>query len=365
MTGRTSTADPSPGSDHRNEYQNTANRIKPVHAAAIGEEALAGESVVLALAANEDFGWMTDADALRVLDVAVSEVQTDNQQQSQRERAQWIREWIQERLRSEDIPAEPVPLVSDEDIILNGSGIEQSVDALQLTYQNLLESDVPPRDFDTHLLVLHTLRTEATNIRTHRLAAIVQSVVLKSCKDDPSKWPQLSRIFDDDAWFHSVIGLDKNEPMERESAQQIYDCGYVGMLTTFLEQCTASSPDQTEHDRDLDTLRVVLSTVVDISSAIPTELQHQFVDVASVFIRKYPEDCLGHEDGLCSVLYRAVHEYDGWIKDWDALRILDAAVYDQQESHQGYARKICGQMQNRLRPENIPADSVPLVSDGE
>ncbi|CAK5269275.1 unnamed protein product, partial [Mycena citricolor] len=56
---------------------------------------------------------------------------------------------------------------------------QESVDALQLIYRRLLESDGPPNDFETHLRVLRTLRAEAAAVRTHRLAAIVQSVVLK------------------------------------------------------------------------------------------------------------------------------------------------------------------------------------------
>ncbi|CAK5280719.1 unnamed protein product, partial [Mycena citricolor] len=52
--------------------------------------------------------------------------------------------------------------------------LPESVDALQLIYRHLLQSDEPPRDLVTHLLVLRTLQNETADIRTHRLVAIVQ-----------------------------------------------------------------------------------------------------------------------------------------------------------------------------------------------
>ncbi|CAK5278485.1 unnamed protein product [Mycena citricolor] len=59
------------------------------------------------------YGYMTDVDALRVLDTVVSEVQTEDQQEEHRDHAQEIREGIQKRLRSAHIPAESVLLGSD------------------------------------------------------------------------------------------------------------------------------------------------------------------------------------------------------------------------------------------------------------
>ncbi|CAK5278186.1 unnamed protein product [Mycena citricolor] len=261
---------------------------------------------------------------------------------------------------------------------------QESVDALQLIYRNLLESHEPPRDLDTHLRVLHTLRTKAADIHTHRLSAIFQCVVLKSCKDyvsesrDLSEWERLPSIFDDEGWFRAVLGLDKNEQAERASAQQIYDCARVGLWTTLFEQCAARSPDQTERDLDFETLKLIrhadnyqlsreLYALTCIFSVIPTELQRRFADAAAGFIRKYPRDCLADENVLDSVLALAVAEYGGWITDEDALRVLETAVSevqtdDQQESHRDNAQRIRELMPF---PENIFAAFFSLVSDGE
>ncbi|CAK5263559.1 unnamed protein product [Mycena citricolor] len=246
------------------------------------------------------------------------------------------------------------------------SNPQECVDALQLIYRKLLQSDEPPTDLETHLLVLRRLQTKATNLCMHRLAAIVQSVVLKSCKEDSSEWERLPSIFDDEEWFRSVFGLDNDERTERVSGQQFYDCVRVGVWTTFLEQCTTQSPDQTERDQDFATLGLVKRyTELPIFSAIPTGLQRRFADAAAAFIRKYPNNCLADENGLDSVLFWA-----GWMTDLDALRVVYVALMevqtdDQQESHWKHAQRIRGEIQNRLPPEDSPAESVPLVSDGE
>ncbi|CAK5278557.1 unnamed protein product, partial [Mycena citricolor] len=57
-------------------------------------------------------GFITDVDALRVVDTALSE--TEDQQKSHRDRAHTLRKRMQDRLRSAHIPAEPDPLVSEE-----------------------------------------------------------------------------------------------------------------------------------------------------------------------------------------------------------------------------------------------------------
>ncbi|CAK5263414.1 unnamed protein product, partial [Mycena citricolor] len=131
------------------------------------------------------------------------------------------------------------------------------VDALHLIYRNLVESDVQLRDFDTHLYVLRTVRIHAADIRTHRLAVVVQFVVLKNLRPrlsksvDLAEWEQLPSIFSDEAWFRPVLGLDNKRGTE------IYECACVGVVTTFLEQCVARSPDQTERDLDFETLKSV------------------------------------------------------------------------------------------------------------
>ncbi|CAK5263420.1 unnamed protein product [Mycena citricolor] len=252
---------------------------------------------------------------------------------------------------------------------------QESVDALQLIYRNLLESDEPPRDLDTHLLVLYTLRTKAADIRTYHLAAIVQCVVLKYLRRDPSKLEQLPSMFDDEDWFRSVLGLENDEPTEQVSTLQISECVRVGAMTAFFEQCAARSPDQTERDLDLETFKVVRHAHMVIFLAIPIKLQRRFANAAAGFIRKYPENCLANRDGLFSVLVWAVAgggfiREDGYITDLDALRVLDTAVSemqtdDQQQDHRDNAQRIRERMQDRLRPKNISAEYVPLVSDGE
>ncbi|CAK5278190.1 unnamed protein product, partial [Mycena citricolor] len=105
-------------------------------------------------------------------------------------------------------------------------------------------------------------------------------------------------------------------------------------------------------------------------SVIPTGLQRRFADAAAAFIRKYPENCLADDHGLYSVLGWAVHEYDGYMTNVDALRVLDVAVSqvqteDQQQKHRVNAQWIREWMQDRLHPEDIFAAFVSLVSDGE
>ncbi|CAK5278484.1 unnamed protein product [Mycena citricolor] len=271
-----------------------------------------------------------------------------------------------------------------------------SVDALELIYGHLLDSPVPPRDFDTHLRVLRTLRTEAADIRTHRLAAIVQCVILKTFSSDLSEWGKswesadlsewegLLSIFDDEDWFRSVLGLNNDEQTERASAQQIYGCTCVGVYSTFFKQCTARSPDQLERELDCETLKSVPYAVDDIRSVIPTEIQRRFADTVSGFIRKYPKDCLAGGTELFRVLVWAVKKHNGWIKDLDALHVLCTAVSEvqtdhKQQSHRDRAEWIRGYMQarllletrirertqERLLPENIPAESVPLACVSE
>ncbi|CAK5263434.1 unnamed protein product, partial [Mycena citricolor] len=259
---------------------------------------------------------------------------------------------------------------------------QPSVDALQLIYGHLLDSFVPLSDFGTHLRVLRTLRTEAVDIRMHRLTAIIQCVMLKTFSpdgsesanlwesEDLSEWEQLSSIFDDEDWLSSVLGLDNDKRTSRASAQQIYGCACAGVWTSFFEQCTARSPDQTERDLDFETVKLVHHALDDIPRVIPTELQRRFADAASAFIRKYPDNCLADHSELHLVLYWAVEENDGYITNVDALHILDSAVSamqtdDQQESYRDNAEWIRGQMQDRLHPEIILAASVSLVSDGE
>ncbi|CAK5263567.1 unnamed protein product [Mycena citricolor] len=245
----------------------------------------------------------------------------------------------------------------------NKENPQESVDALELIYRTLLESDKPPKDLETHLLVLRNLRAEAPDIRTHRLAAIVLSVVLCSCNDSLER-EKMQSIFGNEGWFRSVLGLDNDGLTEQASAEQIYECVRVGVWTTFFEQCAARSPDQTERDADWETLRLVGRHAGRlIRSVIPTGLQRRYADAASAFMRKYPENCLADLDGLFWVLFWAVHERDGWMTDVDALRVLDVAVSevqtdDQQESHRDYAQWIRRYLQKRL-------ESVPLGSDGE
>ncbi|CAK5263503.1 unnamed protein product [Mycena citricolor] len=254
-----------------------------------------------------------------------------------------------------------------------GSNLQPCVDALQLIYRRLLQSYLPPRDLDTHLRVLRTLRTAADDIPTHRLAAIVQSVVLKSLWLHSSEWEQLPSIFGDEAWFRSVLSLDNDKRTGRRLARQVYDCAYVGVVTTFFEQCTAQNQHQTEQDLDWATLKSIPYAVEDISSVIPTALQRRFADTVSEFMRKYPENCLADDDGLCSVLLWAVHEYDsydGWMTNVDSLRVLDVAVSEvqtdnQQQSHRDNAQGLREWIQNRLLLETIPPESVLLVSDGQ
>ncbi|CAK5263436.1 unnamed protein product [Mycena citricolor] len=249
---------------------------------------------------------------------------------------------------------------------------QSSVDALLLIYQNLLKSDEPPRDLATHLLVLRTLRTRAAEIHTHRLVAIVQRLVLDSVSPDLSEWQRLPSIFEDEDWFRSALGLDRDKRAEQASAQQIHDGGVVGVFTTFFEQCAARSPDQTEHDLDLATLEEVHRTVRNIASVIPSKLQCRFANAAAAFIRKHPKDCLVGGMGLFWMLYYAVNEDEGWMTNVDALRVLDAAVSevqadDQQRSHQGNTQSaIRRHMQERLLfPEDIFAAFASFVSDWE
>ncbi|CAK5278549.1 unnamed protein product, partial [Mycena citricolor] len=200
------------------------------------------------------------------------------------------------------------------------------------------------------------------DIRTHRLAAIVQSVVLNSFKRDLSEWEKLLGIFDDEDWFRSVLGIDNNDRTRRPSAQQVYECACVGVVTTFLEQCTARSPNQTERELDFDTLNKVYA----FTGVIPPELQRRFANAVSAFIRKYPENCFADGSQLSSVLFWAVVK--GWMHDADALRVVDTAVSkvqtdNQQRSHRDRAQALRGCIQNGLRPENIPAESVLLVND--
>ncbi|CAK5263415.1 unnamed protein product [Mycena citricolor] len=254
---------------------------------------------------------------------------------------------------------------------------QESVDALELIYRNFLASRVPPKDPDTHLLVLRTLRTQAADIRTHRFAAIVQCVALGSFWEDfsgsadLSEWGRLPSIFDDEDWFRSVIGLDNDKRTKSASAYQIYNCGRVGVFTAVFEQCMARGSDQTERDRDFEMLNsVVRHTGIYISSGIPTELQRRFADAASGFIRKYPNNCLASENGFFSVLHLAVRAHKGWIENLDALRVLDTALSevqteDQQKSHRDRAQEIRDRMQDRLYPEDIFAAFVSLLSDGQ
>ncbi|CAK5278547.1 unnamed protein product [Mycena citricolor] len=248
---------------------------------------------------------------------------------------------------------------------------QESVEALQLIYRNLLESDVPPSDWDTHLLVLRTLRTHAANIRTHRLAAIVQCIVLKCFRDYLSEWQRLPSIFQDEHWFRSKLGLDNNKRTERASAEQVYKCARIGVWTTLFEQCTTRSPDQTERNMDFDTLKAVRHTDKYIYSVIPTGLQRRFANAVSAFIRKYPKGCLADENGLFWVLDQAVNKYRRWMTDVGVLRVLDTAVSevqtdDQQQEHRDNAATIRGYMQEwLLLPEDIFAAFVSLVSDGE
>ncbi|CAK5276407.1 unnamed protein product [Mycena citricolor] len=245
------------------------------------------------------------------------------------------------------------------DNLKNESNPRASFDALQLIYGQLLDSPVPPRDFDTHLSVLYALRSsgvQAANIRTHRLVASVQSFALKtfpldsSESSDLSGWEKLPSIFEDEAWFSTVIGLDNGKLTERALAPQVYGCACVGVVTTFFELCAAQSPDQTERDLDFETLNSICNTVNGISSVIPPELQCRFADAASEFINIYPKDCLADEFKLYWVLFWALNEHWGWITDLDALRVLDTAVLDvqiadqqeenQQESHKVNAERI-------------------------
>ncbi|CAK5278559.1 unnamed protein product [Mycena citricolor] len=259
--------------------------------------------------------------------------------------------------------------------LFNSIDPQSCVDALQLIYRELLNPDVSPRDLDTHLLVLCTLRTDAANIRTHHLAAIVQYIVLNSSKRVSSESEQLLNIFDDDYWFRSVLGFDSDEP----SAQQIYDCARVGVFTTFLEQCTSRSLDQIEHDLDFNTLKRIQHadmsrstwTLSRVSSVIPTGLQHRFADAVSGFIRKYLESCLAERDGLYSVIRWAVHKYDGWMTNVDALCVLESALSEVQTDNQQLThRERAGVIRNWIKkrpllPENIPAAFVPFVSAEE
>ncbi|CAK5263418.1 unnamed protein product [Mycena citricolor] len=246
----------------------------------------------------------------------------------------------------------------------------ESVDALQLIYRKLLKSDVPPRDLETHLRVLRTLRARAANIRTHRLAAIVQSVVLKCFKESSFQWEQLLSIFGDKDWFRSGLGLDNDERMERPS---IYGYARVAVFTAFFEQCTIRSLDQTEHDLDFETLKLIRHTDTDILLMIPTELQRQFAHAASAFIRKYPENCLAYDHSLSWAIRWAVRDDSqsyGWMSDVDALRVLDKAVLEvqtdnQQKSHRDRAQEIRERIQDRLRPEEIFTAFVSLVTGGD
>ncbi|CAK5263422.1 unnamed protein product [Mycena citricolor] len=204
---------------------------------------------------------------------------------------------------------------------------QKSFDALQLIYRKLLKSDVPLKDLGTHLLVLRTLRKQAATICTHRLAAIVQSVALKSPKDDLLEWERLPNILNDEGWFRAVLGLGSDKRTERASAQEIYHCACVGVWTTFFEQYA------------------------------DTELERRFAAAAAAFIRKYPQNCLADGNGLDWVLGRAADAYNGWMTDVDALRVLDVAVSevqtaDQQESHRDHAQEIREHIQNRLHPKN-------------
>ncbi|CAK5263546.1 unnamed protein product, partial [Mycena citricolor] len=258
--------------------------------------------------------------------------------------------------------------------------LQASVDALQLIYRNLLASDKPPRDLDTHLLVLHSLRTHAADIHTHRLPAVVQCVVLKSFSlyllgsRDLSELAKLPSFFKDEAWFHTVFGLDSDKRTERALAQRVYGYACVGVVTTFFERCAARGLDQTGRDLDFKTLELVHHIGFGISSAPPTELQRRFANAVSGFIHKYRKNCLADYDGLYWLLFWAVNALIGWIKDLDALHVLDTAVSEveadnQQQSHRDNVQRIRGQIQERiLLSENNPANSVPLVaagSDGE
>ncbi|CAK5263555.1 unnamed protein product, partial [Mycena citricolor] len=198
-----------------------------------------------------------------------------------------------------------------------------------------------------------------------------QAFVLQSCGEDSSEWERLPRIFDDEGWFRSVLGLANDGLAKQESAGRIHDYVRVGVVTTFLEQCAARSPDQTERDADFETLRLVgRHAGMRIPSVVPTGLERRFADAAAAFIRKYPENCLADRSGLGWVLNWAVFEDFGWMSDVDALRVLDVAVSevqkdDQQESHRDHAQRIRERIQKRLRPEDIFAAFVSLVSGGE
>ncbi|CAK5263557.1 unnamed protein product [Mycena citricolor] len=237
----------------------------------------------------------------------------------------------------------------------NYKHIVLDVDALQLIYRNLLDSWLPPTDLETHLLVLRTLQNETADIRIHRLAAIVQCVVLKSFRYDTPEWERLPGIFNDEDWFHSVLDLDRDEPTERASPQQIYDCARVGVFTTFFEQCTTRSPDQKERDLDFAALQLVEHhTDMDIDSVIPIKLQRRFADAASAFIPNTQRTVLRMGLGSSGCL------------TGPSMTVSEVQTDDQQQEHRNHAQRIRRYMQERLLlPEDIFAAFVSLVSDGE
>ncbi|CAK5281136.1 unnamed protein product [Mycena citricolor] len=263
------------------------------------------------------------------------------------------------------------------------SHLEESFDFLQLIYRHSLdvaELTRYPGDLDTHLLVLRTLHSagaQAADIHPHRLAVIVQGVVLKrfrldwSQSGDLSESAKLLSIFEDEDWFRAVICLDNETWMERASTQatrdSILDCARVGVVTTFFEQC-ARNPDQTQRELDFETLESV-QTVDGIYSVLPAKMQRRFADAVSGFLRKYPRDTLADCAVLNGMLSWAIHEHIGFIDDLDALQVLDTAVFDvqtdyEQETHRKKAEWIRGRMQKRLhRPERIFAAFVSLVTE--
>ncbi|CAK5265496.1 unnamed protein product [Mycena citricolor] len=232
------------------------------------------------------------------------------------------------------------------------SHLEESFDFLQLIYRHSLdvaELTRYPGDLDTHLLVLRTLHSagaQAADIHPHRLAVIVQGVVLKrfrldwSQSGDLSESARLLSIFEDEDWFRAVICLDNETRMERVS---------------------------TEGTRD--SILHCARTVDGIYSVLPAKMQRRFADAVSGFLRKYPRDTLADCAVLNGMLSWAIHEHIGFIDDLDALQVLDTAVFDvqtdyEQETHRKKAEWIRGRMQKRLhRPERIFAAFVSLVTE--
>ncbi|CAK5278377.1 unnamed protein product [Mycena citricolor] len=270
---------------------------------------------------------------------------------------------------------------------------EASAYSLQLIYRHFLNAAEParyPADLDTHLSVLRALRnsgTQAADIHTHRLVAMTQYAVLACVSPDLSESGQLSEsddllesaellsILNDDyeTWFRALIGFDNEKWMERGSTHDahylIHSCVRVGVVTTFLEQCAQKS-DQTERKLDFETLDMI-HALSRIRQLLPSEIQLRFANAVSGFLHKYPKDNFADDNTLHWVLVWAVSEYVGWIKDPEALQVLDTAVFavqtdNEQQIHPFNAKWICEEIQPQLNlPEIIFAAFVLLVTDRE